>query len=163
MSDTNTAILQAANAAVTAGDNETFLSHCAHDIVWSTVGGETLRGKDAVRQWMAETYTTPPAFNVRTLLADGDHVVALGDITADTPAANPSSTPIATSGASATARWSSSGRSSFPSADVGGVQIRYLALMSPKYCPKIGGCPWFSGSACAVLAVEEIRGQTRRV
>ncbi|GGY97457.1 nuclear transport factor 2 family protein [Pseudoduganella plicata] len=89
MSDTNKAILQAANAAVTAGDNETFLSHCADDIEWSTVGGETLHGKDAVRQWMATEYTTPPAFSVHALLADGDHVIALGDITANDAAGKP--------------------------------------------------------------------------
>lgn len=85
----NKAILQKANAAVTAGDNEAFLSHCTDDIVWSTVGGDTLHGKEAVRQLMKKEYTRPPEFNVRTLLEDGDYVVALGDITAEGPAGKP--------------------------------------------------------------------------
>jgi uncharacterized protein (TIGR02246 family) len=89
MSESNKAVLQAANAAIVAGDHETFLTHCADDIEWSTVGGDTLHGKEAVRQWMAKEYTTPPTFSVRTLLADGDHVVALGDITATGPSGKP--------------------------------------------------------------------------
>lgn len=85
----NKAILQKANAAVTAGDNEAFLSHCTDDLVWSTVGGDTLHGKEAVRQWMKQAYTRPPEFNVHTLLEDGDYVVALGDITAEGPSGKP--------------------------------------------------------------------------
>ncbi|WP_229487321.1 nuclear transport factor 2 family protein [Pseudoduganella lutea] len=38
MSDANKRVLQQANAAVSAGDNEGFLSFCTDDIVWSTVG-----------------------------------------------------------------------------------------------------------------------------
>ena len=81
MSELNKSILQKANAAVSAGDNEGFLAFCADDIVWSTVGGETLRGKDAVRAAMEKDYVNPPAFSVHTLIAEGDWVVALGDIT----------------------------------------------------------------------------------
>lgn len=80
MSDANKRVLQQANAAVTAGDNEGFLSFCTDDIVWSTVGGETLHGKEALRALMAKEYVQPPVFTVRELVADGDYVVALGDI-----------------------------------------------------------------------------------
>lgn len=80
MSDANKRVLQQANAAVTAGDNEGFLVHCVDDVTWSTVGGETLHGKEAVRAWMAKEYVQPPTFNVRELVADGDLVVAIGDI-----------------------------------------------------------------------------------
>ena len=80
MPDSNKAILEAANAAVTRGDNEDFLAHCADDIVWTTVGGDTLEGKAAVRQWMAEAYVEPPEFSVRHMVAEGDFVVALGEI-----------------------------------------------------------------------------------
>ena len=52
MSELNKQVLQQANAAVRAGDNEGFLSFCTDDIVWSTVGGDTLHGKQAVRAWM---------------------------------------------------------------------------------------------------------------
>ena len=81
MSESNKSILLAANAAVTTGDNEGFLAHCAEDIVWSTVGGESLHGKQAVRAWMQEAYVEPPEFNVKELIADGVLVAALGEIT----------------------------------------------------------------------------------
>lgn len=77
---TNKAILEKANAAITQGDNEGFLSFCTDDTVWTFVGDKTLRGKEAVRQWMAVTYIEPPRFNVKNLLADGDFVTALGTI-----------------------------------------------------------------------------------
>lgn len=80
MSDRNKATLQKANAAVTKGDNEGFLAFCAEDIRWSVVGGETLKGKAAVREWMKANYTEPPKFSVDTLVAEGDYVVALGEI-----------------------------------------------------------------------------------
>jgi uncharacterized protein (TIGR02246 family) len=81
MSELNKSILQKANAAVSAGDNEGFLALCADDIVWSTVGGETLHGKDAVRASMQKEYVNPPEFSVHSLIAEDDWVVALGDIT----------------------------------------------------------------------------------
>jgi uncharacterized protein (TIGR02246 family) len=80
MSELNKSILQQANAAVRAGDNEGFLAFCTEDVVWTTVGGETLHGKAAVRAWMAREYTAPPEFTVDRLIADADNVVALGHI-----------------------------------------------------------------------------------
>lgn len=80
MSELNKTVLQQANAAVRAGDNEGFLALCTDDIIWSTVGGETLHGKQAVRDWMTKEYVAPPAFTVERLVADGDYVVALGTI-----------------------------------------------------------------------------------
>lgn len=89
MSELNKSVLQQANAAVRAGDNEAFLSFCTDDIAWSTVGGATLHGKEALRAWMAQEYLQPPAFTVHTLIADGDHVAALGDITSKDAAGQP--------------------------------------------------------------------------
>lgn len=80
MSELHKNVLQQANAAVSRGDNEGFLSFCTDDIVWSTVGGETLRGKEAVRAWMVDGYAEPPKFTVRDLVAEGDLVVAVGEI-----------------------------------------------------------------------------------
>lgn len=77
---TNKAVLEAANAAITRGDTEGFLAHCTEDVVWTTVGDSTLRGKQAVRDWMATAYRTPPDFTVGQLLEEGDTVAALGDI-----------------------------------------------------------------------------------
>jgi len=80
MSELNKNVLQQANAAVSRGDNEGFLAYCTEDLVWSTVGGDTLRGKEAVRAWMVDGYAEPPTFTVRELIAEGDMVAALGDI-----------------------------------------------------------------------------------
>ena len=80
MSELNKNVLQQANAAVSRGDNEGFLSFCTEDLIWSTVGGATLRGKEAVRAWMVGAYAEPPVFTVRELVAEDDLVVAIGDI-----------------------------------------------------------------------------------
>ena len=81
MSKENKAILEAANAANAAGDYEGFLAFCADDTEWTFVGDKTLKGKEAVRRWMATAYAEPPKFTVATLIAEGDFVTALGDIT----------------------------------------------------------------------------------
>jgi uncharacterized protein len=80
MSDENKAILTRANAAVTNGDYEGFLSHCTDDVEWQFVGEQTLKGKEAVRQYIRTTYLEPPTFTVTHLIAEGDFVTALGDI-----------------------------------------------------------------------------------
>ena len=77
----NKAILTEGNAAITKGDNEGFLAFVAEDTEWTFVGEQTLKGKEAVRQYMAKTYIEPPKFNVSHLIAEGDFVTALGDIT----------------------------------------------------------------------------------
>jgi uncharacterized protein len=80
MSDNNKTILEKANAAITQGDYEGFLSFCADDTEWTFVGDKTLRGKEAVRQWMATNYVEPPKFRVANLIAEGDFVTAVGEI-----------------------------------------------------------------------------------
>ncbi|MEH1791320.1 MAG: nuclear transport factor 2 family protein [Nostoc sp.] len=81
MSDKNKAILEEANAAIAEGNNEGFLSCCTDDTEWTFVGDKTLKGKEAVRQYMAMTYIEPPTFMVSNLIAEGNFVTALGDIT----------------------------------------------------------------------------------
>ncbi|TXK48157.1 nuclear transport factor 2 family protein [Pontibacter qinzhouensis] len=80
MIEDNIAILEKANAAVTKGDNEGFLSFCTDDTVWTFIGDTALQGKEAVRQWMATAYLEPPKFMVENLIAGGDYVTALGKI-----------------------------------------------------------------------------------
>jgi ketosteroid isomerase-like protein len=80
MSDRNKATLQMANAAIDHGDTEGFLSHCTDDLEWTSVGEMTLKGKEAVRHWMATAYAEPPKYTVTDLLAEGDVVIALGNI-----------------------------------------------------------------------------------
>lgn len=77
---TNKEILQRANKAVSQGDNEGFLSCCTQDTVWTFVGEQTLKGKEAVRQYMAAAYLEPPKFEVETLVAEGEFVTAVGKI-----------------------------------------------------------------------------------
>jgi uncharacterized protein len=81
MSENNKAILEQGNAAIAEGNNEGLLLHCADDTEWTFVGDQTLKGKEAVRQYMAATYIEPPKFTVTNLIAEGDFVTALGDIT----------------------------------------------------------------------------------
>ncbi|MCW0436238.1 nuclear transport factor 2 family protein [Xanthomonas sacchari] len=84
MTEANQHVLQAANAAIAAGDYEGFLAHCTEDTTWHFIGERTLRGKQAVREWMAEAYRQPPQFDVRKYIIGDGHVVALGQITLET-------------------------------------------------------------------------------
>lgn len=81
MSANNKAILEAANAAIAEGDYEGFLSFCADNTEWTFVGDKTLKGKDAVRQWMVTEYVEPPLNIVANLIAESDLVAAVGDLT----------------------------------------------------------------------------------
>ena len=80
MLKTNKQILENGNAAISAGNFEGFLALCTEDTVWTFEGDRTLRGKAAVRQWMATTYKEPPKFKVQRMIAEGDFVAALGEI-----------------------------------------------------------------------------------
>jgi uncharacterized protein len=79
--NTNKEILEKANAAIAEGDFEGFLTLCTEDTLWTFVGDRTLRGKAAVRRWMTATYKEPPKFNVHRMIAEGDSLAALGEIT----------------------------------------------------------------------------------
>jgi ketosteroid isomerase-like protein len=76
----NKVILEKANAAVTAGDNEGFLSFCTEDVKWNFVGDRILEGKEAVRHYMKTAYVEPPKFMVENLIAEGEFVTAIGKI-----------------------------------------------------------------------------------
>ena len=81
MSEKHKATLQQANQAISRGDFDGFLSHSTEDTEWTFVGEQTLAGKAAVREWMVNTYRVPPRFRVDQLVAEGDFVVAMGEIT----------------------------------------------------------------------------------
>ena len=89
MSEDNKATLERANAAIVEGDTEGFLSFCADDITWTTVGDQTLEGKEAVRQWMATAYAEPPQFTAENMIAEGDFLAVYGDITVKDEAGTP--------------------------------------------------------------------------
>jgi uncharacterized protein len=81
MPKTHKEILEQANAAIAQGDFDGFLALCTEDTVWKFEGDRTLRGKSAVREWMAVAYEEPPEFKVHRMIAEGDFVAALGEIT----------------------------------------------------------------------------------
>jgi ketosteroid isomerase-like protein len=81
MSEKNKATLNEANAAITAGNHEHFLTFCTDDTEWTFVGDRTIKGKQALRQYLAETYAEPPQFHISDMIADGDMLTAVGDIT----------------------------------------------------------------------------------
>lgn len=82
MSEKNKAILEKANALVAKGDNEGFLAYCTDDTEWTFVGDKTLKGKEAVLEWMTSEYKfEPPQNEVADLIAEGDFVTAVGEIT----------------------------------------------------------------------------------
>lgn len=81
MSGNNKEIIEKVNAAFAEGSTEGFLSFCADDVEWTMVGDKTVRGKDAIRQWMASMPSEPPTFTVANVIAEGDFVTTHGDMT----------------------------------------------------------------------------------
>jgi ketosteroid isomerase-like protein len=82
-------ILTRANAAIEAGDNERFLQFCTEDIEWEVVGDVVLRGKPAVREYMATEYAAPPRFTVTEMFSEGDLLTAMGELMADDGSGDP--------------------------------------------------------------------------
>ena len=80
MSLANKNVLLKANAAITEGDNEGFLTSCTEDVKWEFVGDQVLNGKEAVRAYLKKEYVEPPKFEVENLIAEGDFVTAIGKI-----------------------------------------------------------------------------------
>lgn len=80
MAEQHKTILLKGNAAIAEGNHEGFLSLCTDDTVWTFVGEQTLKGKEAVRQWMATTYVAPPKVTVDHLIAEGEFLTAVGEV-----------------------------------------------------------------------------------
>ena len=78
--ESNKAILERGNAAITAGNCEGFLSLCTSNTVRTFVGDKTLNGIDAVRQWMTTQYVEAPQNTVTHLIAEGDFLTAMGHL-----------------------------------------------------------------------------------
>ena len=77
----NREIVEKVNAAFDEGSTEGFLSFCSEDVQWTIVGERTVKGKDAIRTWMAAMDMEPPKFTVNNIIAEGDFVTAYGDMT----------------------------------------------------------------------------------
>jgi ketosteroid isomerase-like protein len=74
-------ILTAANEAMARGDVEGFLRFCDDEIEWEMVGDVTLSGKSAVREHLTAG-PDPTTFTVTDLIAEGEVLVATGEIVA---------------------------------------------------------------------------------
>ena len=74
-------VIKHVDDAFARNDVERFLSFCDDDFVWTMVGSDPIKGKDAVRKWMASGPPEPPNFTVNTVVAEGDVVTSIGDMT----------------------------------------------------------------------------------
>jgi uncharacterized protein len=74
-------VIEKVNAAFARNDVEGFLTYCHDDFVFAMVGSDPVKGKDAIRKWMASGPSEPPKFSVDTVIAEGDFVTAVGDMT----------------------------------------------------------------------------------
>jgi ketosteroid isomerase-like protein len=81
MSAPNKAVVQKINEAFARNDVEGFLALCSEDLVWTMVGHETVRGRDAIRKWMASAPAESPRFTIDTVVGEGDFVTVVGDMT----------------------------------------------------------------------------------
>ena len=80
MPEKNKTLLLNGNAEIAKGNYEGFLSLCTDDTEWTFVGEQTLKGKEAVRQWMATVYPVPPKVMVDHLVAEDDFLTAIGTV-----------------------------------------------------------------------------------
>ena len=74
-------IVERINQSFAENNFEKVLSFCTDDITWTMVGDTTKKGKDVIRQWMASMDPQPPRLTIRQTIAEGDSVVARGDMT----------------------------------------------------------------------------------
>ena len=81
MSQQNKDLVTKANKTFETNDMEALLSYCTDDFEWTMVGEKPLRGKAAVREAMGQGGGEPPSFDVKTMVAEGDTVVCIGDMT----------------------------------------------------------------------------------
>lgn len=77
-------LVEKINTTFAEGDTEGFLSFCTDDVQWTMVGDRTVKGKEAIRQWMSAAAggeQEPPNFTVNRIIAEDDFVTAYGDMT----------------------------------------------------------------------------------
>jgi uncharacterized protein len=81
MSDKNKVIIDKANKAFEQNDVEALLALCTEGFTWTMVGSPAAVGKAAVREWMAKAPPGMPTFTIDAVIADGDYVTCVGDMT----------------------------------------------------------------------------------
>ena len=73
-------IVERINQAFAENNLEKVLSFCTDDIVWTMVGDTKKKGKDVIRKWMTAMDPQPPRLTIQETIAEGDSVVARGDM-----------------------------------------------------------------------------------
>ena len=73
-------IVQRINEGFAENNLEKVLSFCSDDLTWTMVGDTAVKGKDAIRKWMASMDPQPPQFTIQQTVAEGDLVVTRGDM-----------------------------------------------------------------------------------
>jgi uncharacterized protein len=74
-------VIQRINEAFGENNLEQVLAFCTEDFTWTMVGDTTVRGKDAIRKWMASMNPQPPQFTIHQTVAEDDFVITRGDMT----------------------------------------------------------------------------------
>ena len=73
-------IVQRINDGFAENNLEKVLSFCTDDLIWTMVGDTPVRGKRAIREWIASMDPQPPTITIRQTVAEGDSVVVHGDM-----------------------------------------------------------------------------------
>ena len=71
-------VIERINQAFAENNLEQVLSFCTDDFTWTMVGDTTVRGKDAIRKWMASMNPPQPQFTIDQTIAEGDAVISRG-------------------------------------------------------------------------------------
>jgi ketosteroid isomerase-like protein len=76
----NALAYRAAHAAFASGDLEAFGAMLAQDVVWNTIGGETMHGAEAVADSMSGLAGLEFDISLHDVVANDDHVVGLVEV-----------------------------------------------------------------------------------
>jgi uncharacterized protein len=81
MSVKNKEIVRRVDAAFAENNVEGFLSFCADDVEWTMIGNPAVKGKEAIRNWLASMGSEPPNISPAGIIAEGDFASAYGNMT----------------------------------------------------------------------------------
>lgn len=73
----NAALLRSGFESFNAGESEAFGAMLAEDVVWHTIGGETIHGRDAVASSMSGMEGVEFEGTLHDVVGNDDHVVGL--------------------------------------------------------------------------------------
>ena len=76
----NAALYRTAHDAFASGDLEAFGGMLADDVMWNTIGGETMHGAEAVANSMSGLAGLEIEINLHDAVANDDHVIGLVEV-----------------------------------------------------------------------------------